>query len=76
MIPPNRRVLTCVAILGCFRFLRWAIAFCRHIPAVPPATAAARYQPALDLPAHIEEYARHHGHADLIRERIDGAVGE
>jgi uncharacterized damage-inducible protein DinB len=24
----------------------------------------------------IEEYARHTGHADLIRERIDGAVGQ
>jgi uncharacterized damage-inducible protein DinB len=24
----------------------------------------------------IEEYARHLGHADLLRERIDGAVGE
>ncbi len=24
----------------------------------------------------IEEYARHIGHADLIRERIDGAVGQ
>ncbi|WBB56931.1 DinB family protein [Verrucosispora sp. WMMD573] len=24
----------------------------------------------------IEEYARHNGHADLIRERIDGVVGE
>jgi hypothetical protein len=24
----------------------------------------------------IEEYARHNGHADLIREAIDGAVGE
>jgi uncharacterized damage-inducible protein DinB len=23
----------------------------------------------------IEEYARHNGHADLLRERIDGAVG-
>lgn len=23
----------------------------------------------------IEEYARHNGHADLIRERIDGATG-
>ena len=23
----------------------------------------------------IEEYARHNGHADLIRECIDGAVG-
>jgi Protein of unknown function (DUF664) len=24
----------------------------------------------------IEEYARHKGHADLIRERIDGTVGD
>jgi uncharacterized damage-inducible protein DinB len=24
----------------------------------------------------IEEYARHNGHADLLRERIDGAVGD
>jgi hypothetical protein len=24
----------------------------------------------------IEEYARHNGHADLIRELIDGQVGE
>ncbi|MFI9788890.1 DinB family protein [Kitasatospora sp. NPDC051984] len=24
----------------------------------------------------VEEYARHNGHADLIRERIDGATGE
>ena len=24
----------------------------------------------------IQEYARHNGHADLVRERIDGATGE
>ncbi|MFD8119520.1 mycothiol transferase [Streptomyces albidoflavus] len=24
----------------------------------------------------IEEYARHHGHADLLRERLDGRTGE
>jgi hypothetical protein len=24
----------------------------------------------------IEEYARHNGHADFLRERIDGAVGD
>ena len=24
----------------------------------------------------IEEYARHNGHADFLRERIDGATGE
>jgi hypothetical protein len=24
----------------------------------------------------VEEYARHHGHADLLRERIDGRIGQ
>ncbi len=28
------------------------------------------------LVGHIEEYARHCGHADLLRERIDGRVGQ
>jgi hypothetical protein len=26
--------------------------------------------------AHPEEYARHSGHADIIREMVDGAVGD
>lgn len=26
-------------------------------------------------PGAVEEYARHNGHAGLLRERIDGAVG-
>jgi hypothetical protein len=24
----------------------------------------------------VEEYSRHNGHADLLRERIDGRVGQ
>jgi hypothetical protein len=28
------------------------------------------------LVSMIEEYARHNGHADLLRERIDGRVGQ
>jgi Protein of unknown function (DUF664) len=24
----------------------------------------------------VEEYARHNGHADLLRERIDGRLGQ
>ncbi|MDX2548529.1 DinB family protein [Streptomyces sp. WI04-05B] len=28
------------------------------------------------LSAHVNEYARHCGHADLLRERIDGRVGQ
>ena len=30
----------------------------------------------LEQQATVEEYARHNGHADLLRERLDGAVGE
>ena len=59
-----------------FSFLRCAIAFCRIFrPFHQP-----RRRPDISLrwiyPHMIEEYARHNGHADLIRERIDGAVGE
>ena len=41
---------------------------------------ATHRQPAISLRwayLHmIEEYARHNGHADLLRERIDGATGD
>jgi hypothetical protein len=30
----------------------------------------------MDPPPQIEEYARHNGHADLIRESVDGRTGE
>lgn len=30
----------------------------------------------LGLVRHVAEYARHCGHADLLRERIDGRVGQ
>ena len=34
-------------------------------------------RPACDGFCHmIEEYARHNGHADLIRESVDGETGE
>jgi len=39
-------------------------------PSEPPATLERMI---LDM---IEEYARHCGHADLIREAVDGVVGE
>jgi Protein of unknown function (DUF664) len=43
-----------------------------------PATVTTRAHPGhpLDLPTHDREYARHNGHADLIRERIDGVTGD
>lgn len=31
---------------------------------------------ALSLRAQTSEYARHMGHADLLRERIDGRMGQ
>jgi hypothetical protein len=47
------------------------------------APGAARPAPAAGLPSlryillnMIEEYARHNGHADLIRESVDGLVGQ
>ena len=57
-------------------------AISREIVAVTPSMdeVAAVYKETLSLRwimVHmIEEYARHNGHADLLRELIDGAVGE
>jgi hypothetical protein len=36
--------------------------------------SAEPVEPPLVGPHMIEEYARHNGHADLIRELIDGTV--
>jgi Protein of unknown function (DUF664) len=44
----------------------------RHPKWKPPTEISLRW-----VYVHlIEEYARHNGHADLLRERIDGATGE
>jgi hypothetical protein len=63
---------------------RWEVAQCDRIldsvPDLEEVSAAPRHghHPNMRwiLVHMIEEYARHCGHADLIRERIDGAVGE
>jgi hypothetical protein len=39
-------------------------------------TASGRYTVRWCVLKVLQEYARHNGHADLLRERIDGAVGE
>ena len=46
--------------------------------AVPPTQRIPGWQPNLRwiLIHMIEEYARHCGHADLLRQRIDGSVGD
>jgi hypothetical protein len=68
-------------------FARWAEA-CAHTTAVVEGASSldlvearvGRPDGAVSLRwivIHlIEEYARHNGHADLLRERIDGAVGD
>ena len=62
--------------------------YCAELPAVDRAVAglplehefATRRRGAISLRwvyLHmIEEYARHNGHADLLRERIDGTTGD
>ena len=39
-------------------------------------TGVVRYQVRWVYVHMIEEYARHNGHADLLRQRIDGVTGE
>ncbi|HEX7994845.1 MAG TPA: DinB family protein [Streptosporangiaceae bacterium] len=45
-------------------------------PAVEAIAAGNRFSVRWNLLKVIQEYARHNGHADLIRERIDGVTGE
>jgi uncharacterized damage-inducible protein DinB len=46
------------------------------LSARPDHATGERYSLRWVLVHMIEEYARHNGHADLIRESVDGAVGE
>jgi hypothetical protein len=51
-----------------------------EVPAATKSLGAAaggnRLSVRWNLIKLIQEYARHNGHADLIRQRIDGATGE
>jgi uncharacterized damage-inducible protein DinB len=59
---------------------RAEVAFAEDFMATDPDLGAASPVggvPLRDILVHmIEEYARHCGHADLLRERIDGRVGQ
>lgn len=62
-----------------WRSWRDEVAFAERYVAetVDLGTLGARDIPLRDVLVHmIEEYARHCGHADLLRERIDGRVGQ
>lgn len=45
-------------------------------PALDATATGNRFSVRWNLLKVIQEYARHNGHADLIRERIDGVTGE
>jgi uncharacterized damage-inducible protein DinB len=62
-----------------WRAWREEVAFAEQLVAgLPDLGATGRSgRPVRDLLVHmVEEYARHCGHADLLRERIDGRVGQ
>jgi hypothetical protein len=51
---------------------------CRAASATSVMVSRQRLAPSLRwiLVHLVEEYARHNGHADLLRESVDGLVGE
>ena len=62
---------------------RGEVAFADNFVADSPDLGVQGFEPDGSTPAlrsvlvhMIEEYARHCGHADLLRERIDGRVGQ
>jgi uncharacterized damage-inducible protein DinB len=60
-----------------FAAYREEVEHCRAAAAGVPLDQVAGKQSVRWIYLHmIEEYARHNGHADLLRERIDGATGD
>ena len=63
-------------------FARWyevrstADALLTEVPDLGERTASGLRTIRWCVAKVVQEYARHNGHADLVRERIDGAVGE
>jgi len=69
-----------VLVAGAWRTWRDEVAFADKLIAECPDLGARGKKsgaPLREVIVHmIEEYARHNGHADLLRERIDGRVGQ
>jgi hypothetical protein len=65
-----------------FAVWRTACAESREIVASVSLDSTAKRRDGIDVTVRwillhmLEEYARHNGHADFLRERIDGATGE
>jgi hypothetical protein len=53
-----------------------ADALLAKVTSLDARSAGNRYSARWNLVKVVQEYARHNGHADLLRERIDGATGE
>jgi hypothetical protein len=69
------------AVADAWAAWRAAVAYAERLVAGAPGMdviGKSEEQPELrEVMVHmIEEYARHNGHADLLRERIDGRVGQ
>lgn len=68
------------AVADAWKAWRDEVEFSDRVVAESPDVAARgkkRGVPIREVLVHmIEEYARHNGHADLLRERIDGRVGQ
>ncbi|OKK17749.1 Mini-circle protein [Streptomyces sp. CB00455] len=70
------------AVAAAWEAWRTEVAFAEHLVAAAPGLDVEGYDAWRGtvslrwvLIHMVEEYARHNGHADLLRERIDGAVG-
>jgi len=75
----NGAVADPVVVDQAWRAWRAEVAFAEQFVAdtADLGTLGTTQAPLRDILVHmIEEYARHCGHADLLRERIDGRVGQ
>jgi uncharacterized damage-inducible protein DinB len=75
----NGAVADAAVVDEAWRLWRAEVAFAEQLVADAPdlGTTGARNTQLREVLVHmIEEYARHCGHADLLRERIDGRVGQ
>lgn len=75
----NGAVADAGVVDGAWRAWRAEVAFAEHFVAgaFDLGMLGVTRVPLRDVLVHmVEEYARHCGHADLLRERIDGRVGQ
>jgi uncharacterized damage-inducible protein DinB len=74
----NGAVADAAVVEEAWRAWREEVAFAERVASTADLGMPGRSgRPLRDVLVHmIEEYARHCGHADLLRERIDGRIGQ